>query len=179
MNWNLFLFFSIYLCSTSQRNAYNLFFALSRLKLPLSFLPFRFAAPCSLHRCSSAFHFRFTRSFEFLNAAFPRATALLLYTLFLILSTLFLVEDFYWILSINCVIYTKQVVFNRFFRKMRGFLCWNGVRIVFFGENSLCKVRQGWGTSPACLGNRNCPWNLDSYYNLLILKAIAILPIFS
>ena len=148
-------------------------------KLPLSFLPFRFAAPCSLHRCSSALRVRFTCSFEFLNAAFPRATALLLYTLFLILSTLFLVEDFYWILSINCVIYTKQVVFNRFFRKMRGFLCWNGVRIVFLGENSLCKVRQGWGTSPACLGNRNCPWNLDSYYNLLILKAIAILPIFS
>ena len=26
MNWNLFLFFPIYLCSTSQRNAYNLFF---------------------------------------------------------------------------------------------------------------------------------------------------------
>ena len=66
-------------CSTSQRNAYNLFFALSRLKLPLSFLPFRFAAPCSLHRCSSAFRFRFTYTFVFLNLAFPRATALLLY----------------------------------------------------------------------------------------------------
>ena len=116
-------------------------FALSRLKLSLSFLPFHFAAPCSLHRCSSAFRVRFTHSFEFLNAAFPRATALLLYTLFLILSTLFLVEDFYWILSINCVIYTKQVVFNRFFRKMRGFLCWNGVRIVFLGKT--LRVRFG------------------------------------
>ena len=136
-----FCSFQSILCSTSQRNAYNLFFALSRLKLPLSLFPFRFAAPCSLHRCSSAFRFRFTCSFEFLNAAFPRATALLLYTLFPILSTLFLVEDFYWILSINCVIYTKQVVFNRFFRKMRGFLWWNGVIIVFFGK-TLC-VRFG------------------------------------
>ena len=45
--------------------------------------------------------------------------------------------------------------------------------------NQLHPVRQGWGTSPACLGNRNCPWNLDSYYNLLILKAIAILSILS
>ena len=100
MNWNLFLFFSIYLCSTSQRNAYNLFSALSRLKLPLSLFSFRFAAPCSLHRCSSAFHFRFTYTFVFLNLAFPRATALLLYTFFLILSTFFLVEDFFWILSL-------------------------------------------------------------------------------
>ena len=129
-----FCSFQSILSSTSQRNAYNLFFALSRLKLPLSFLPFRFAAPCSLHRCSSALRFRFTYSFEFLNLAFPRATALLLYTFFSILSTLFLVEDFCWILSINCVIYTKQVVFNRFFRKMKGSLWWNGVRIVFLGK---------------------------------------------
>ena len=141
MNWNFFLFFPIYLCSTSQRNAYNLFSAPSRLKLSLSFLPFRFAAPCSLHRCSSAFRFRFTYTFVFLNLAFPRATALLLYTFFSILSTLFLVEDFCWILSINCVIYTKQVVFNRFFRKMKGSLWWNGIRIVFLGK-TLC-VRFG------------------------------------
>ena len=47
-----------------QRNAYNLFFAPSRLKLSLSFLPFHFAAPCSLHRCSSAFRFRFYTLFR-------------------------------------------------------------------------------------------------------------------
>ena len=34
-----FLFFPIYLCSTSQRNAYNLFFALSHSKLLLSLAP--------------------------------------------------------------------------------------------------------------------------------------------
>ena len=62
-----------------QRNAYNLFFRSLTSKLSLSFLPFHFTAPCSLHRCSSAFRVRFTCSFEFLNAAFPRATALLLY----------------------------------------------------------------------------------------------------
>ena len=39
-------------------------FALSRSKLPLSFLPFRFAAPCSLHRCSSAFRVRFYTLFR-------------------------------------------------------------------------------------------------------------------
>ena len=39
-------------------------FALSPLKLSLSFLPFHFAAPCSLHRCSSAFHFRFYALFR-------------------------------------------------------------------------------------------------------------------
>ena len=94
--------FQSILSSTSQRNVYNLFFALSRPELPLSFLPFCFAAPCSLHRCSSAFHFRFTRSFEFLNAAFPRATALLLYHTISILSMLLDVEDSYLFLSMIC-----------------------------------------------------------------------------
>ena len=92
---SLSVLFNLFFHRHPQRNAYNLFFAPSRLKLPLSLFPFHFAAPCSLHRCSSAFRFRFTYTFVFLNAAFPRATALLLYTFFLILSTLFLVEDFY------------------------------------------------------------------------------------
>ena len=83
------MFFSIYSPYTiSQRNAYNLFFRSLTSKLPLSLLPFRLAAPCSLHRCSSAFRFRFAYSFELLNAAFPRATALLLYRTFSILSSM-------------------------------------------------------------------------------------------
>ena len=143
VNWNLFLFFSIYsLSSTSSTKCIQSFLRSLTSKASVkscspsaSLHP----APCiGVPQLSAS---GFTHSFEFLNAAFPRATALLLYTLFLILSTLFLVEDFYWILSINCVIYTKQVVFNRFFRKMRGFLCWNGVRIVFLGK-TLC-VRFG------------------------------------
>lgn len=102
MNWNFFLFFPIYLCSTSQRNAYNLFSVPSRSKLSLSFLSFHFAAPCSLHRCSSAFRVQFTRSFEFLNAAFPRATALLLYHIIPSLSMLLDVEDSRLFLSMIC-----------------------------------------------------------------------------
>ena len=35
------------------------------------------------------------------------------------------------------------------------------------------------GHIPSLPGNGNCSWNLVSHYNLLILKAIAILPIFS
>ena len=143
MNWNLFLFFSIYsLSSASQRNAYNLFFRSLTFQASVkscSPSPSLHPAPCiGVPQLSTS---GFTHSFEFLNAAFPRATALLLYTLFLILSTLFLVEDFYWILSINCAIYTKQVVFNRLFRKIRGFLWWNGVRIAFLGKT--LRVRFG------------------------------------
>ena len=78
------------------------YFALSPLKLSLSFLPFHFAAPCSLHRCFSALRFRFTRSFEFLNAAFPRATALLLYHDFSRLSMPLDVEDSRLFLSMIC-----------------------------------------------------------------------------
>jgi hypothetical protein len=46
-------------------------------------------------------------------------------------------------------------------------------------KNHLNPVRQGWGTSPACLGIAIAPETLYAYYNLLILKAIAILPILS
>ena len=77
-------------------------FALSRSKLSLSLLPFRFAAPCSLHRCSSALRFRFTYTFVFLNVAFPRATALLLYHDFSRLSMLLNVEDSRLFLSMIC-----------------------------------------------------------------------------
>ena len=38
--------------------------------------------------------------------------------------------------------------------------CWIKKLLVACGlsqENHLHTVRQGWGTSPACLGNRNCP----------------------
>ena len=41
---------------------------------------------------------------------------------------------------------------------------------VLFSGNHLRMIRQGWSTSPACLGNRNCPWNPISHYNLLIFK---------
>ena len=51
---------------------------------------------------------------------------------------------------------------------------WTVLEIKWFLGNHLKLIRQGWGTSPACLGNCNCPWNLISHYILLILKAIAI-----
>ena len=40
-------------------------------------------------------------------------------------------------------------------------------------------VRQGWGTSPACLGIAIAPETLFHHLSLLFLKAIAILPVLS
>ena len=40
-------------------------------------------------------------------------------------------------------------------------------------------VRQGWGTSPACLGIAIAPETLLHHFNLSFLKAIAILPVLS
>ena len=100
MNWNLFLFFSIYSFLGILNEMHTIFCSLTS-KLPLSFFlsASLHPAPCiGVPQLSAS---GFTHSFVFLNAAFPRATALLLYHIFSSLSRGFskLFLNFSWFSS--------------------------------------------------------------------------------
>ena len=61
--WTEISFCSTFLLNISTKCIQSFLRSLTS-KLPLSLLPFRFAAPCSLHRCSSAFRFWFYTLFR-------------------------------------------------------------------------------------------------------------------